>query len=237
MKDSYGEKTLKVIGAADDFNRWMFETIKPFCDGDILEIGSGIGNISKFFFESNIPIHCSDYNLNYCEQLKASFSSQPLCRSILNIDLVHPNFDTIYKNKLGNFQTVFALNVIEHIKDDDLAISNCKKLLKPDGHLIILVPAFQSLYNHFDKSLGHHRRYKTSTAKMLFQQSEFTVFHQQYFNAFGLLGWFWSGAVRKRKYIPLWQMKFFNLVLPLTKFLDVLLFKKVGLSVITVGKK
>ena len=38
----YGTDTLEVISEADNFNRWMYETIKPHCSGEILEIGSGI---------------------------------------------------------------------------------------------------------------------------------------------------------------------------------------------------
>ena len=47
--DFEGEKTLKAIASADNFNEWMYSCIKIFCKGKILEIGSGIGNISKYF--------------------------------------------------------------------------------------------------------------------------------------------------------------------------------------------
>lgn len=48
--DSEGEDTLNTIALAHRFNHWMYCSIKPFCKGKILEIGSGIGNISDFFF-------------------------------------------------------------------------------------------------------------------------------------------------------------------------------------------
>ena len=49
--DYVGEKTLDVIAEADKFNDWMYNTIKPFINGKVLEIGSGIGNISKFLLD------------------------------------------------------------------------------------------------------------------------------------------------------------------------------------------
>ena len=49
------------------------------------------------------------------------------------MDLVHPEFDIIYADKLNSFDGLFALNVVEHIEDDTLAIANCKKLLKKGG--------------------------------------------------------------------------------------------------------
>ncbi len=53
MKDTagleYGKNMLEVISKGGNFNRWMYETIRPLCRGEILEIGSGIGNVSAFF--------------------------------------------------------------------------------------------------------------------------------------------------------------------------------------------
>ena len=50
--DISGMATLEAINSADKFNKWMYDTIQPFCAGNILEIGSGIGNISKFFINN-----------------------------------------------------------------------------------------------------------------------------------------------------------------------------------------
>ncbi|MCC6516189.1 MAG: class I SAM-dependent methyltransferase, partial [Chitinophagales bacterium] len=47
--DADGQTTLEAIDKADNFNEWMYQTIKPFCKGKVLEIGSGIGNISRYF--------------------------------------------------------------------------------------------------------------------------------------------------------------------------------------------
>ena len=49
--DPEGEDTLHTIALANRFNQWMYSSIKPFCTGDILEIGSGLGNISDFFLQ------------------------------------------------------------------------------------------------------------------------------------------------------------------------------------------
>ena len=50
--DKEGWETLLAISKADRFNRWMYDIIQPFIKGNILEIGSGIGNISQYF------LHC-----------------------------------------------------------------------------------------------------------------------------------------------------------------------------------
>ncbi len=65
---------------------------------------------------------------------------------------------------------------MEHIENDHLAIHNCRKLLKKGGKLIILVPAFQSLYNGFDKELYHYRRYTKHTLNKLFKENPTSIF-------------------------------------------------------------
>ena len=45
--DEEGLETLNAIANANLFNEWMYSRIAPYCSGHILEIGSGIGNISR----------------------------------------------------------------------------------------------------------------------------------------------------------------------------------------------
>jgi SAM-dependent methyltransferase len=234
--DFEGEETLKSISEAVAFNRWMFDTIKPFCKGEVLEIGSGIGNISEFFIEENYSITLSDIRDNYCGHLQNKFANKSNCKGVLNLDLVAPNFDEKYAHLKGNFDTVFALNVVEHIHDDKLALANCNKLLKRNGHVIILVPAYQTLYNSFDKALEHYRRYTTKTLEHAISPS-FDIIHKQYFNVMGIPGWYVSGKLQKNETIPQGQMKLYNMLVPIFKIVDKVFFNKVGLSVVQVGKK
>jgi len=116
--DPDGELTLEVISKASRFNRWMFKTIEPYCSGRILEIGSGIGNISKFFLESGYSVALSDIRLPYVDHLKKSFSRYPQLIDIYQLDLVDPDFLKKFGSMKGMFETVFSLNVIEHIEND-----------------------------------------------------------------------------------------------------------------------
>ena len=71
--DKEGLETLLAISKADRFNRWMYDTIKPFISGNILEIGSGIGNISHYFLAAQQKITVSDLRDNYLAFLKEEF--------------------------------------------------------------------------------------------------------------------------------------------------------------------
>lgn len=237
ISDKAGKETLDVISEADNFNQWMFETIFPFTKGKILEVGSGLGNISNFFLQEDCEIMLTDFRNEYCLALKDKFKSFPNLLGVNRIDLVHPNFDRKYSDYLNSFDTVFALNVIEHIEDDNLAIDNCKKLLKQNGNLIILVPSYNGLYNKFDEELGHFRRYTRQSLSELFTKNNLEILHTQYFNLIGIPGWFFSGKVLGKDMIPASQMKLYNKMVPIWRIIDKLSLNRVGLSTIVIGKK
>jgi len=235
--DVEGEDTLNTIALANHLNSWMYNSIKPFCHGKILEIGSGVGNISEYFLNDNSTILLTDIREGYCESLREKFARNTTLLGIEKMNLVDEDFDKKFEKYFGSFDSVFALNVVEHIFDDQLAISNCYKLLKPGGHLVILVPAYQWLFNDFDTQLEHYRRYTRNRLESLFMSSNFSIYHSQYFNAAGIAGWFVSGKIQHHKIIPVGQIRLYNKLVVLFRAFDKMIFNSFGLSVITVGRK
>jgi len=235
-EDPEGIQTLEAIALADHFNQWMYETINPWCSGNIIEIGSGIGNISSYFLQNQQMILLSDLRPLFCDALQQKFQNHPTCLGIQQLDLVHAHFDEVYESLLGRFDTAFALNVIEHIQDDRQALLNLQKLLKPGGRMIILVPAFNALYNRFDKELHHYRRYIFQTLSEVMPKHQ-RLLHSSYFNAAGIAGWWFMGGVLKKKVIPGSSMKMYNRLLPIIRFMDKVTQKFAGLSHIQVWEK
>jgi len=215
----------------------MYHTIKSYCSGQILEIGSGIGNISQLFLRDGYQITLSDIRNDYCENLRAQFSAFSNLKGVIHLDLVHSNFEKEYQSHFSKYKTIFALNVIEHIPADDLAIRNCHFLLKSSGKLIILVPAYPQLYNDFDKGLQHYRRYTKKSLNRLIVKNNFKIIRSKYFNAVGILGWYISGKLQKNETIPKDQMKLYDKLVPVIKLIDSILLNRVGLSVITIAQK
>jgi 2-polyprenyl-3-methyl-5-hydroxy-6-metoxy-1,4-benzoquinol methylase len=236
--DQEGMETLQTIAAADRFNQWMYETVaRELKPGITLEVGSGIGNISRCFLENGHQLCLSDIRENYCGYLEEHFSAYETLENIVKLDLVHPEFETEYAEFLGHFDNLYALNVIEHIEDDVLALKNCQKLLKPGGRMVILVPAYQWLYNKFDENLFHFRRYTRRTMSEAFRKSGAEVVQSFHFNFIGILGWFVSGSLLKKDTIPGGQMKLYNKLVPIFRLIDRVVFRLMGLSVVVVGNK
>ena len=233
----YGTDTLEVIAAAGKFNYWMYQTISKHCSGEILEIGSGIGNISEIFIRENASITLSDFDSSYLAGLEEKYGNNPNFKGTYHLDLSDKNIESNHPELIGKFDTIFALNVVEHIPDHIQTIKNAHKLLRENGRLIILVPAFQTLFNQFDVQLEHQRRYTKKSLKALISTNGFEVIHSQYFNFIGILGWFVSGKILRKKMIPEGQMKLYNTLVPIWKMIDFFTNSFAGLSVIQVGKK
>jgi 2-polyprenyl-3-methyl-5-hydroxy-6-metoxy-1,4-benzoquinol methylase len=236
-EDQVGHDTLQLLSKADRLNHWMYKSILPFCKADVLEIGSGIGNISKFFIQAEMNIMLSDLRTEYCEALAKRYTQHPAVLGVGEIDLVHPQFKEEYQQLLSKFNTVYALNVVEHIENDLQALENCRNLLQKDGNLIILVPAYNSLFCDLDRELGHYRRYTQKSLSQIFEKAGFEIIHKQYFNLAAVGGWFWYGKVLKHQILPAKPLKTYNRLVPVFKVLDRLVLNKVGNSVIVVGKK
>jgi SAM-dependent methyltransferase len=236
ITDVLGYETLKVFGKARNFNEWLYHQIESDCRGAILEIGSGIGNLSKFLLKNSFSVTLSDLRPEYVRFLKERFKYDQRVEDIAHFDLVNPEFEGNNSNLLRRFDTIVALNVIEHIELDEIAIMNCRRMLKSGGRLIILVPAFQSLYNSLDHELGHHRRYSKDQLYKLLSINNFKVSKIKYFNCPAIFGWWFFGTLLKRKIVTEPQMNLYNKVTPVLRLLDWPLNHLLGLSIIAVGE-
>ena len=233
--DPAGEEILEAIRHAGKFNHWMYEEVRPWMTGKILEIGSGIGNISKYFIDEHQDITLSDLRERYCQELRKRFP-QLRHEKVQQIDLVDPQFSTKHAGLLNTFDSVFALNVIEHIREDGIAVSNIRSLLKEGGTFVMLVPAHQWLYNKIDHNLRHFRRYSPQAASMLLQNNGFSINRLWYFNSLGIAAWWWGG-INKQPGIRTSQMDLYDKLVPGIRFLDKVFGKEIGLSVIVAGRK
>ncbi len=178
-----GDKTLEIFSDVNNFNDWMYSEIRPFLSGDILEVGSGIGNFSckviQDFPDRNIVL--SDIDQNYVDLLKDKYESERV--SSIKFDLGNSkDFEKIR----NNFDSVFAVNVLEHVEEDIAALKNIHKILKIGGRFVILVPAHKFLFNPIDEAYGHFRRYTKTEILEKAEQARFKTIELHYFNFFSI---------------------------------------------------
>jgi SAM-dependent methyltransferase len=59
----------------------------------------------------------------------------------------------------ASVDAVVSANLLEHIADDERALTEMARILRPGSRAIIVVPAGPSTYDYYDRFLGHERRY------------------------------------------------------------------------------
>lgn len=235
--DVIGKETLNVISSADRFNFWMYKSISKHASGKILEIGSGIGNISAYFLNEGYTVYQSDISEDYCQILRGKFGTHKNLGGVIKLDIASTLQEQNFMEYAGFFDTIVFINVLEHIEDENKAIQNCRTLLKNGGKVIILVPAYMKLFNMLDAGLRHCRRYTKKSLNHLLENNGFKVIGTFYFNFMGIFGWYISGKMQRNSAIPDGQMLLYDKFVGLFRLMDKIVFNKMGLSVISVVRK
>lgn len=231
-EDEYGSHILLSLTQAPNFNKWMGDEIRPYLGERILEIGAGIGNLSKCFVP-RLRYLASDINDNYLDYLRNYSKNKPYLE-VNKIDVTKSWDFTALKEK---FDTVLCLNVLEHIDDDVDALRNIYSVLDQGGRAIILVPQHAWLYSSLDKVLGHIRRYSSRQLSEVMKSAGFEIERTIVsFNKIGVLSWIINGKLLQRKKFSKIQLKILNIFTGIFRLINPLL-PWSGLSVICIGRK
>lgn len=80
------------------------------------------------------------------------------------------------------FDAVFIFDVLEHIEDESRVLAEIRRVLRPEGKLLMTVPAFMLLFGLQDVVSEHKRRYRRRPLAELLRRSGFEVRYNTYFN-------------------------------------------------------
>ena len=112
------------------FAKWRKEIV-PQATGKTLEVGVGTGkNIP--FYPKNIDITAIDFSKKMLEEAKAKYQDSPLKINFLEMDVQNMDFEN------NTFDTVITSCVFCSVPDPVKDLKEIKRVLKPDGQLIML---------------------------------------------------------------------------------------------------
>lgn len=131
---------------------------------------------NSFLYVFNKSFHKSFFDLANLplKQYSSKIYLYPVCGDILRLP---------YRN--GSFDFICALDVLEHIKDDQIAVSEISRILKKNGIAVITVPHSMRFYTNQDKLIGHYRRYEINQVKGLFKKYKLKTI--KFFGIYGQL--------------------------------------------------
>ena len=148
------------IATVDHFwVRRRFKVLQKLADGlirdaqEMAEIGCGHGLLLRQI-EDAYGREVTGFDLNdYALKQNVSQRSRVCCYDIFQKDAVLRE----------TFDVIFLFDVLEHIANEDIFLNALLFHLKPQGKLVVNVPAGQWAFSPYDKAAGHVRRYSIQT--------------------------------------------------------------------------
>jgi len=133
--------------------------------GRVLEIGCGAGGILNDLATRGFE----------CEALEMSSAAREVARYVNRANENVHIHEAELSSWTGSFDYVMAFEVLEHIQDDRGALEKWRQYLKPQGALLISVPAHQRRWNASDVWAGHVRRYDRADLLRVIQSAGFEI--------------------------------------------------------------
>ncbi|MBW3635582.1 MAG: class I SAM-dependent methyltransferase [Armatimonadetes bacterium] len=91
---------------------------------------------------------------------------------------------------------VTMLDVLEHLPDDNRALCEVMRILKPGGVLLLSVPAYQHLWSAHDEALHHFRRYERAQLGRVLRDAGFKIEKLSFaMSLMPPIAWFWRRFV------------------------------------------
>jgi len=194
-----GAVTLRRMSRLGVYNKWLHDQFDPFLGQRVLEVGSGVGNQTRYFAERERVI-ASDIEPHYVQELRNTVGERANVRvASFRFPLSDADRQDLAAERIDS---IVCMNVLEHIEHDRETLTDFARVLPVGGHLVLLVPAMPSIYGTLDKYLDHFRRYDREPLRQLLTETGFDVETLRYLNQPGVFGWWLNSRVLRRRVIP-----------------------------------
>jgi len=181
---------LEDLASAVNYRRWLCSLAVPYLGDDPIEIGSGLGHYGAEWAPSCGAFTVSEADHSRLAALRDRFTGDERIRVR---ELAVP----IEVN--AEHSAVVAYNVLEHIPDEVAALRAFAGLIRPDGAVVLVVPAFPSAMSDFDRAIGHQRRYTKRSLATALTDAGLRIERLHYLNAPGLPIWYGAVKLLKRR--------------------------------------
>jgi SAM-dependent methyltransferase len=136
----------------------------------ILNVGAGLG-ATTIMLEQLGDVTSVEYDKYCCDFVATE----------LGLEFIHGSItDLPFKEDV--FDLVCAFDVVEHVHEDKLAISELYRVCKTGGYVFTTVPAFKFLWSQHDEINEHIRRYTLRNYTELFTSLNGKITFKSYFN-------------------------------------------------------
>lgn len=115
----------------------------------VLNVGAGQGSFTRLLEDRGYEVVSSDVTAAAVDVLRSRVRGEALLADLTDLPFAEATFDA-----------VVAGEVIEHIEDDQRALAEARRVLRPGGAAVLSVPAHPEWFGASDRWAGHFRRYR-----------------------------------------------------------------------------
>jgi SAM-dependent methyltransferase len=223
---------LDLFAAAKNWKSYWSRQIKPFLNGDILEVGAGIGsNTGRLDQGGTERWVCLEPDPQLVARLTETLRN---AKSGRKYEIVCGTLQTLAGQQ---FDTITYIDVLEHIQEDRDELAAAATHLRPGGRIVVLSPAHQWLFSPFDAAIGHFRRYNRAMLQNITPAS-LRLERIKYLDCAGLAASA-SNLLLLRQSLPtakqlaVWD----GWMVPVSRVLDGLIRYSVGKTIVAVWRK
>ncbi len=191
----------------------LLQEFREHLSGKVLEVGAGIGQMTAAIRETPgvQKVFSVEPDEKFCAIWRSRFPAQDLLQGTVSDLSGEPDWNTI-----------FSVNVLEHISDDVGEPARYHRLLKPTkGSLCLFVPARPEIYAPIDKDFGHFRRYTRPELRQKLERAGFKIARLRYYNLVGYFAWWLNFRLLKKRSFEVGSVRFFDrAIFPTVHFIE-----------------
>ena len=146
--------------------------VSPPKNARILEIGCGTGH--------NLPMLAE---FGTVDGLEVDAEARAVAEKRHGKPILSAPLPAMKGVRRHSYDLIAALDVIEHIDDDCAALAAIAERLKPNGKLLMTVPAHRWMWSAHDTANHHKRRYSKKGLKALIEAAPLKLDMISYFNS------------------------------------------------------
>ena len=229
---SYSGTELDAVAEATNYYNWIVDSFAGHVGDRCVEAGAGIGTVAALLLSRAAP--------RALTLIEPAENNVPVLRERFvgdsRVKVYHGYLEDLADSLESD--SVIAVNVLEHVENDDGFLRASYKVLAPGGALLLLVPALPAIFGSLDQAFDHFRRYTRSGLRTSLVAAGFEIERLHYLNMVGVAAWFVSGRVLHRRTLGRGQVRFYDRwIIPFVRRIESLVPVPVGQSILAIARK
>ena len=203
---------LVALAECRNHRKWFAAFAKPYLGEHPIEIGSGLGDYALEWIPSVEKYTATEADPALFGELKKHMALYP---NVTVRPLMLPS------EERADHSCLVSYNVLEHIDDHVGALRSMARLVRPDGYVVLVCPAFPFAMSPVDIATGHVRRYTKRSMRQALTDAGLEVVQVRYANSIGLICYYAFTSLLKRQPSTGGTMSFYDrLVVPAVRVIE-----------------